>query len=344
MDRMLLGVVSCFLAFLASSICAARACSVFYEPEAYAATLSRLREPRLLNHVRDAAAIYRARVAGHRRSGEPEPPSSHDRSLYFTTEYRFSVVEALKGADVDSFWYRSKRPNKDYLAVPLYSASGNVVVDAKKSPFLVDADAAAKLRHSYFSFWVDDESLGVGESISPGDCRTYVFFETGVDYLFVLDSEGKTLSAERIASDDDAWLAAVRHVAAMPNAEDLGDLTFEALFSTLWGSIERMSVARCGRSPKIIQTDLITGEREDHVPRKAFWFDVGEDPYIEFPFNQSDCRKGSSYLAFDFHQWFPIDADDVVDLQGVAFEKRVVGETKIPMNQLTGWARRAARP
>lgn len=342
MSRTLSKAVFCLFAISASSIHPARACSVFYEPKPYEETLVQLREPRLLNHVRDAAAIYVARVAAHRRSGEEEPPDFFDRNPIFTTEYRFTVTKLLKGADIDSFWYRPKLPN-DYLAVPLYDADGRVIIDAK-NPVASDSPASAKLRQSYFSFWVDDETLSIGESLTPGDCRTYVFFESGVDYLFVLDSNGKTLSAERTVSDDDAWLAAVRYVAENPGATDLGALTIEALFSTLWGSIDRMTVARCGRSPKVIQTDLVTGETKNHVPRKAFWFDDGEDPYIEFPFDRSGCRKGSSYLRFQYYQWFPIGGDDVVDLRSLAFAKRIVGETRVRVSQIADWAKEAPHP
>lgn len=342
MSRTLSKAVFCLFVISASSMHPARACSVFYEPKPYEETLAQLREPRLLNHVRDAAAIYVARVAAHRRSGKAEPPDLFDAQTLFATEYRFSVTKVLKGADVDSFWYRPKLPN-DYLAVPLYDADGREIIDAK-NPVVLDPDASAQLRHSYFSFWVDDESLGIGESTTAGDCRTYVFFESGVDYLFVLDNDGKALSAERIVSGDDAWLAAVRHVVENPDATDLGALTVEALFSTLWGSVDRMTVARCGRSPKVVQTNLVTGELENYVPRKAFWFDDGEDPYIEFPFDRSACRKGSSYLRFQYYQWLPIGGDDVVDFRSLAFAKRIVGETRVRVSQIANWAKEAPHP
>ncbi|WP_370336096.1 hypothetical protein [Parvularcula marina] len=314
----------------------ATACSIIYEPKPYAEVLAELHRPELLEHVNDASAIYIARMASSEKSSSPLAEDRYDDQLYYPSKYQFSVHEVIKGMDIDTFAYKSKSGDNNFIAIPLYGEEGDIVMDSEAS-LTLDPLSEAEFRHSSFGFWIRSQ-LNIGEAAGAGDCLDYVYFEPDADYLFVLDDEGRTQSAERIAGgENDPWLTAVRYVIAQPDAEAVGVTTLKDALS-LFSLMQRVKVERCGPSPAISEKILPDGMRKLTEPTKMSWFDEGDDPYIEYPFEESDCLVGMEFLVINFDQWFDLDVTGVIDFTDLAFEKHIVGPRTALFSDVLKWA------
>lgn len=318
-----------FLSLVQFQVNRALACSIIYEPRPYSEEIDELRRQKLTDLIENASTILLAKVTAHSKANEF---LSSDR-LLVPTLYEFAVIEVLKGKDIKGFPYISKDGVDNYVALPLYDSDGIVIVEAENA-VVVDSDAFWEDRHSSYSFWSRANPL-IGEMISPGDCRDYVYFKPDATYLFMLDAAQKTISAERIPTNNDLWLAGVRR--ALSSEGTFGEITIENIFKDMRPIVERITVTRCGRSPKIVREDLLFNTEEEETPRRAFWFKSGGDPYIEYPFERSTCKRGAVYLTLDYLQWFFVETNGAIDFEDIALELELFGPTIIGLNQVIEW-------
>lgn len=325
-----------FVSVLCFAQSKAGACSIIAPPEPHSETINQIRSKTHLDLIRGAGSIYIAKLVDTRRTADPVKSSPYWDVERYATDYRLEVIETLYGDPVNEIWYRSNALGDPDLGLPLVNAEGEVTL-TKDRGYSADFDQEATERHSAFSFWQGWTRFIVAESISPGDCRNYIFFDPDVEYLVSIDADGKFTSAERVPTVDDPWLNAVRFAIDNPDTPHLGEITLQSTFREFEPMVEIATIRRCGRSPKVVRVDQVDGSKEIEEPKKNLRFRRNDDPYTEFPFTRQSCRRHARYLIVGYAQWFRVSPSGLVDLSELAFAKELTGPTKVSVETLLKW-------
>jgi hypothetical protein len=224
--------------------------------------------------------------------------------------YHFKTIEALKGNPGETFLMEFR-----HLGYPR--------ADFKSPDYDFD-------RHRDGLFW----NKQVSRQWNWPDCEMYPFFTAGVRYLIFRDRPYHYKSFERIIADDDRWLQAVR-TEIRTGGKQAG---FSQTIDEYLSEKKAVYVYRIEACPKRYgDPDLRQHERIRGVEIRAtrFWPDFGEK-FVS-------CAPGFRFLTVHYEgedprglihpSAFPLEGD-MVDFSNIATEIEIVGDLKIPLQEL----------
>ncbi len=312
------------------------ACTVLGKPIPYEDYIASLREPKFANIVRMAATIDLAVATSQRKTDQPEPwnetRGKYDGDDVYKSRYFFTVSEKLKGNSDNEYEYTSQFGKRDQQAIPFYQNNDVVIGPSNFDSF---TSYNAEIQHRNSNFW-ENGFTTIGNTISPGDCDDYVWFDIGTTYLVFRDKNGAFISAEQIDAPHDIWLIAVRNLIVDPD-RDFGYAIYLRNFIKLQYSPSMITVRSC-RNPTLEISDLRTNKT--NIEENDSVYDDDESyRFIEYPFTKDTCRVGNRYYSNSdiYGQWFEITDGDLVDLTDIAGQLKIKDPRKVPLAELRSW-------